>query len=245
MPDEVRPDRAALCPSCNQSNWGHDEIGQPCEVFLLAAMQQIRFVSHACSTPGCLGKLEVDGLSVGLLRKSKSIAFAHEMLWDWSVRGATAGVTWHGHWRDTLARYPNSEQQKSWWLFRHRDIYEQATLDFVQLQRRHYEALFSCDCSTGGYTADGISLGYRMSQMFLVSPEHPQYHAPAGDEAGELVNGSTFDERVFIRDAPLRRSMLQFSTVGLPHTELERLKTRLQVPPPPFLHFCSLFCILC
>ncbi len=71
-------------------------------------------------------------------------------------------------------------------------------MDFVQLQRIDFDAAFSCSCN-GGVTADGITLGFHMAQMRLVSLVNPS----SGEEA-DLVRGSLFSERIFVASSAIR-----------------------------------------
>ncbi len=52
--------------------------------------------------------------------------------------------------------------------YRRLDKYQEACLDFVQLQRIDYSSAFYCTCQ-GGVTAGGVTLGFHMAQMRLVS----------------------------------------------------------------------------
>ena len=60
----------------------------------------------------------------------------------------------------------------------------------MQLQRIDFNASFSCSCQ-GGVTADGITLGFHIVQMSLVSLSQ-------ADEGAELVRGSLFSDRLTI-----------------------------------------------
>ena len=78
-----------------------------------------RFVHHKCQSVGCDRVNSVDGIELGLLRRSKTLAFAHELLWDWAHRVSTAGESWHAHWRAAVTRCAVSDSQKNAWLFRY------------------------------------------------------------------------------------------------------------------------------
>ncbi len=128
----------------------------------------------------------MDGIEWALLRRSVDFAVAHEVLWDWSHRLGFGGVSWHGHLADTLARNVDlTKEEKSHLLFRRRDAYEQATLDFMQLQHIDYRKAFSCRCN-GGVTADGITLGHHLKDQYLVSPAAA---SSASYQPDELVAG--------------------------------------------------------
>ena len=146
-------------------------------------------------------------------------AFAHELLWDWSHKAAIGGTTWFGHWRDTIARYDADIGLKSHWQHRLRDLFEQATLDFIQLQRIDYAAEFQCNCSSG-VMADGITLGFHTSQLYLTAPWQP---AKPADAEPDLTRGSLFAERTFVKSASMRKDLAAFADQGLSderHTHL-------------------------
>ena len=77
-----------------------------------------------------------------------------------------------------------------------RTDYQEACLDFVQLQRIDFNASFSCSCH-GGVTADGITLGFHNVQMSLVSLSQ-------AEDGAELVRGSLFSERLFVKSSNIR-----------------------------------------
>ena len=86
-PETISPDEAECatpCSRCGQVAWGDDVYPvTPAIVFTSRARVSILFCFKRCATPGCLGELHVDGRAHGLLRKSKGLAFAYDMLYDW------------------------------------------------------------------------------------------------------------------------------------------------------------------
>ena len=212
IPSIVYPRMERTCTECGGCNWTGTQSAKPCTVFLLAAAVSVEFVRISCNEPGCSGSLEVDGLEVGVVRTSKGgaeFAFGHEVLWDWSFKLGAGGVSWFGHWRETLARYSDSREQQSQWLFGLRDLYQQTTLDFIQLQQIDFQGAFSCSCQAG-ITCDGISLAYHQSQAFIVSPAAHR----TGSEQLRLVTGSKFQDRNFVEEPAHRRQLLQYARTG-------------------------------
>ena len=228
LPSIVRPDTSTACSCCSNTNWSEEKLGLECTVFLLARAAKVKFAEHTCESLNCNGKLYIDGIELAILRYTERTAFAHEVLWDWSHRVSTGGVTWFGHWRDTIARYSDPLAVKAWWQHRLRDAYEQATLDFIQLQRIDYPMAFSCDCPLD-LVADGITLGYKLKHMFLVSLTDPPAEQGQHHQSSQhLVKGSLFKQRVFIRSLQMRKLLLQFCRQGLSELQHEELISHIE-----------------
>ena len=82
LPSIIKPSLDQPCPLCQGTDWSTEQLGEECTVFLLGAAVQVRFAFHTCRQPGCSGRLDVDGIEWGLLRKTEAYAFGHELLWD-------------------------------------------------------------------------------------------------------------------------------------------------------------------
>ena len=50
----------------------------------------------------CDGLLSTDGRSYGILRHSPALAYAHELMYQWSSRMANRGIAWYTMWRDIV-----------------------------------------------------------------------------------------------------------------------------------------------
>jgi hypothetical protein len=203
LPATIGPSIDHHCSECGASDWSEEVLGEECTVFLIGGLALVRFAERNCRSKGCNGRNTVDGIELGVLRRSAKLAFSHELLWDWSHRVSTAGESWFSHWRAAVERCSVSEQQKAVWMFRCLSQYQEACLDFVQLQRIDFNAAFRCSCK-GGVTADGITLGFHLDQMRLVS----MLQASSDEAEAEVVRGSLFSERIFVRTAAFRYAIV-------------------------------------
>ena len=78
--------------------------GPSCTVYYLGHFQETQFTCRRCMTPGCLGKLTVDGKEFALLRSSPLYSFSYQLLYHWADLMARGGVTWFRFWTDTVER---------------------------------------------------------------------------------------------------------------------------------------------
>ena len=147
-------------------------------------------------------------------------------------------------------RYKAPRDQKARWLHSVRDLYEQvctgrstsvdgviyctsavaslrlqATLDFVQLQCIDYASEFGCHCNAG-IIADGITLGFNQSQAYLVNPAQAVRDAIVSAE--QLVRGSLFEDRTFVKKARIRDLLRKFASEGLAEEEHAALLDELE-----------------
>ena len=74
-------------------------------VFLIAAFATMTFVWYPCSSPGCKGKLQVDGQQLGLMRQTAKTAFGLCLMYAWWAETKLGGLPWFRFWRRTLAGY--------------------------------------------------------------------------------------------------------------------------------------------
>lgn len=77
--------------------------------------------------------------------------------------------------------YHASDAEKRKWYLSLTAIHKQATLDFVQLQHIDYAAAFNGG-HKAGVMADGITVGFQSSQLYLVSLIKPCAAAASGGE---------------------------------------------------------------
>lgn len=88
-------------------------------------------------------------------------------------------------------------QLEVWFNLRQR--FEQACMDFVNLQHLDYDAGISCNCGNGaGVIADGLTLGHALHRAHFVTP-----WGPASQQ--QPTCGSLFSARVAINDKVLRQ----------------------------------------
>ena len=148
--DPVQP-----CGHCGLVNWGEEELEAPCTVVLPSALVCTSFAWRACSTELddgsiCPGQLQVDGKEHALLRQTGTLAISHEVLYHWIDRLATGHPdTWTSSWLLTLLhdRHRTDDQKRR--LFELKQLWSNATLDFLQLQCIDYDAGFRCSCWQG------------------------------------------------------------------------------------------------
>jgi len=109
-----------------------------------------------------------------------------------------------------------------------RGMFEEATLDFIQLQQLNFAAAFSCSHGVADLTADGLTLGFAI--------RHAHFQQPwAADVATPLVAGSMFRDRCVVPQVGLRKLLRQFcSPSGMTadeHTAMADAFERVQPAP--------------
>ena len=95
--------------------------------------------------------------------------------------------------------------------------WQQGTLDFIQLMHIDYRTSFQCEHGSEFLTADGISLGYHISQAYMARPW-------ASDPDSAPVWGSNPADRLLIRDPSQRKLLLEYAKTGLSEPQLDVLK---------------------
>jgi hypothetical protein len=105
LPARCQPDSTQQCALCDAVSWEQaEEVG--CLVFLRGAPVKTTFVTYSCSTHGCNGTLDADGIEFGLMRKTKEVAFGHCLLYAWVDEVSShRSVTFHGFWHTMLKAY--------------------------------------------------------------------------------------------------------------------------------------------
>lgn len=137
------------CVKCNRISWGPPELTDSL-VFLPASAVQTQFESHSCGSANCNGKLEPDGKEVGLLRKTAKLAFAHELLYQWTDQmGVGTPDSWSGSWRSSLLQMHGLSRDTLGGYWSLKQAFSQATMDFIQLQNIDYATGFRCECCHG------------------------------------------------------------------------------------------------
>lgn len=110
-------------------------------------------------------------------------------------------------------------ETKRKWLQSYRRPFQHATFDFVDLMKIDWRAAFYCPNAADHITADGICIGHKLTQSFIVRPWEA-----APDAA--LTPGTVLRSRLMVQEVGYRRSLLQLtsaSTGGLPADELQQL----------------------
>lgn len=111
-----------------------------------------------------------------------------------------------------------------------RDSFEQACLDFIQLQRLDYAAALSCEHGARRLTADGITIGFHALMAHFEKP-----YAALGDS--RIVVGSAYKDRLFVLDHRIRAELAQYASSqnspppGLTAAKLEALCDTISLLP--------------
>lgn len=252
------------CKECGQVNWGsilfdekskgrHGNQTTSC-VYLAMAVQQVSFRYLKCCTmksagERCPGKLKPDGWEQCVFRKSSKASFSFEVMYKWSSYGGVQCQGFYNYWRTYLHNCVDVPEEK---LRQHManklSVFEEAALDWIQLQAINYRVAFDCTHGLEDLRMDALTIGPRKERVCLVEPwaptakplaPHPGEQARQGaeleTEAGppHAVHGSSFTDRVVIRDKTARDLLRKFSDVkgrqasGLTQVELQSLRNRL------------------
>ena len=91
--------------------------------------------------------------------------------------------------------------------YKQRTLFQDASLDYIQLQRIQYRAHFRCGCGGRRLTADGISVSNHIARSCQQQP-------CAADPASPPVAGALFPERLVVRAEELRTPLASYSYSG-------------------------------
>lgn len=153
------------------------------------------------------------------------IAFHWSLLYN-SCEELYKSQQWRGTW-DRLCRgygntsMPESQVQALLNIHHH---YRAAVMDFIDLQELPYRDVLKCNCAQKyqSIVADGICLGPRLRNQYIVMPCHPPM-----DEGTPIKHGSKHADRMLVRNGDLRKLLFKLSLVeGLTvqeHGELHAL----------------------
>lgn len=98
LPGHITANAAELatpCTLCGQLDWGPDtEPLKASLVFTCQARHFVKFHFHECRTPGCKGRLHVDGRDHAILRKSEGLSFAYDLMYAWANHAGLKVCTW-------------------------------------------------------------------------------------------------------------------------------------------------------
>ena len=206
MQDLYQPDTTTQCEGCGQCSWELDE-GVQSYVFLPAAMVKTQFVTATCRQCGV--QLVVDGCEDGILRESKQVAFALEVMYQWSMKMMTDGIAWWTYWRDLLLKVEGAAvEDLRRAMINFRKVFQSATQNFISLQHIDYPSGSRCPYGARSVINDGVTVGFKRNKCCVFLP----WMANASDAPQQA--GSTFKQRVMIRVAATRDLLLKFSTKG-------------------------------
>lgn len=147
---------------------------------------------------------------------------------------ATGGTTWHGFWKNTIHDYQGfTFQQKHDAFANLRTDFQEATLDFVQLQAIDYRKSFSCSCGcSNGIVVDGITVGFHRHMCRLEQPWAANKPQATAEEPPPPppppVYGSLSTERSFVSDRHVRATLMKLcDTTGISSEDYDELKQQL------------------
>jgi hypothetical protein len=109
------------------------------------------------------------------------------------------------------------------WLHNYRRSFQHATFDFVDLTQINWRAVFFCPNAADHLTADGICIGHKLAQSFIVRPWEAASDAP-------LTPGTVLHSGLMVPEPRSRKGLLQFTSAsagGLSADDLQQLVTRL------------------
>ena len=167
------------------------------------------------------------------MRRSARLAFGYCLLHRLNSMVGTADFPgFFSFFRQALQCAQNISWQEKRGIFRaYRQAFQAAYLDYVTLMRIDYTASFWCphvaDVRRLQLVVDGIAIGWPRGKSLLWCP----WAANIGD-ATELVAGSKFEARVFVRKADMRMLLWDLgSGKGLTMADIETLRAGLAAAP--------------
>jgi hypothetical protein len=108
------------------------------------------------------------------------------------------------------------------WLQNYRCPFQHSPFDFVD--QINWRAAFYCPNAADHLTADGICIGHKLAQSFIVRPWEAASDAP-------LTPGTVLRSRLMVPEPRCRKGLLQLTSAsagGLSADDLQQLVTRLR-----------------
>lgn len=214
VPDKVLPDLETMCSGCNRCNWSAVAYDIS-DVFLDGAVVKTKFGKCDCQSDGCGGRLLADGKKIAVLRKTSTLAFGHELLYDWCDKQARGGSQFYTTWRDIVGKTKGATVEEQRRYMNHRKHFQEACMDFVDLMDIDYASGFCCSCNHHTASSlpqnmifDGLTVAPRISQGFLVHPWH--------DGECRAQAGCPFQDRIFLDDRGTRKALRQLCSTAEP-----------------------------
>jgi hypothetical protein len=210
-------------------------------VMMLDRVERLDLSVQQCTCKGCDWQ-SFDGAECCILRFCGSSCKAlfpdcptnaePEIAFHWSLLYSSCeelykSQQWRGTWDRLCKNYgntwhlPKSQQQA---LLKIHHYFRAAVMDFIDLQRLPYREVLRCRCERQyrKLVADGICLGPRLRNQYIVMPCHP----PMADDT-PVKHGSKHSERMLLRNDTLRQLMFQLSLweglTGQEHAKLQEL----------------------
>mmetsp|Transcript_43979 Transcript_43979/g.113872 ORF Transcript_43979/g.113872 Transcript_43979/m.113872 type:complete len:368 (-) Transcript_43979:705-1808(-) len=137
-------------------------------------------------------------------------AFSLEVLYGWQFNFIWDDRTYYSYWRDVVSRYVERRDANGVWMDADRwfnktlKAFTLAVKGFIMLHYMDFVAAFACQCEGGFPThvqADATSVGWRKAWARL----HQAHRVPV-----LRLQGSKFQDRVFINDCDTRETILRW-----------------------------------
>lgn len=240
------------CESCGATNWG-EEIRVPCTIVAPTTIFRTALAERCCLTTGCDTTLRIDGEEYFFLRKGRwnSPQFVdpskhegvwlgldvgrHELGFHWQLLYTTlydifgGAKTWHSAWTSCceqiwdLTTEALTDKQFNV-LQQQYKVFQQATMDFRDLQMIDFKQAFHCPHGLKHMSVDGICLSCHVRDMRLVRPWWWD-----GNTEAPLVYGSKHADRMVVPTKAFRDALRSLSRVkgGLLHDEFQQLMSEL------------------
>mmetsp|Transcript_25928 Transcript_25928/g.66729 ORF Transcript_25928/g.66729 Transcript_25928/m.66729 type:complete len:378 (+) Transcript_25928:1426-2559(+) len=178
------------------------------EVFTLTSVVRCKYVELTCVV--CGHTAQADGKHHGLLVLTRQRAFSLEVLYGWQFNFIWDDRTYYSYWRDVVSRYVERRDANGVWMDADRwfnktlKAFTLAVKGFIMLHYMDFVAAFACQCEGGFPThvqADATSVGWRKAWARL----HQAHRVPV-----LRLQGSKFQDRVFINDCDTRETILRW-----------------------------------
>eukprot|EP00873_Tetraselmis_striata_P019533 jgi/Tetstr1/439797/TSEL_028209.t1 len=173
------------------------------EVFTLTSVVRCKYVELTCVV--CGHTAQADGKHHGLLVLTRQRAFSLEVLYGWQFNFIWDDRTYYSYWRDVVSRDANGVwMDADRWFNKTLKAFTLAVKGFIMLHYMDFVAAFACQCEGGFPThvqADATSVGWRKAWARL----HEAHRVPV-----LRLQGSKFQNRVFINDCDTRETILRW-----------------------------------
>eukprot|EP00873_Tetraselmis_striata_P008344 jgi/Tetstr1/428608/TSEL_018599.t2 len=173
------------------------------EVFTLTSVVKCKYVELTCVV--CGHTAQAGGKHHGLLVLTRQPAFSLEVLYGWQFNFIWDDRTYYSYWGDVVSRDANGVwMDADRWFNKTLKAFTLAVKGFIMLHYMDFVAAFACQCEGGFPThvqADATSVGWRKAWARL----HQAHRVPV-----LRLQGSKFQDRVFINDCDTRETILRW-----------------------------------
>jgi hypothetical protein len=194
------------CPLCDEVGWGVPECGVLSYVFMPLDLCELKFEFAKCLTPGCIGRLDVDGYDYALLRSSPTRAFSYVVLYEWTDLCGLEAQPWWSFFRNLLLKYRDVEEVLRRKLLQNcAKAFQNACMDFIQLFNIDYRLAFTCPHGLSTVQFDGVTIGHAKKNC------HVSRTCWGPEDGVASSKGSAFRDRLFVRSPHHRAALLKLA----------------------------------